>query len=276
MLDFLSNSAPLIGMYLVIRWIFRDYSNFNLKTLGVYSVVALFWFGGSFYGALTIGIVYFLYAALLPFLLPIGIHLLIYFRPNWKGRSFASEPKWKVGKEHSHLIAFTKKIKIIHLGLLGLSAVGLCLFFLFSDLQGSGWLLLVSLLAIVGFSGFSFLQIANVKTQKIILLTGKSNLHVFEKTIPMETLQIDYDKMMNSETSFVDYVGLATVKHLDSLTQEWHHVFKTPDEKYRNPEFVPGTDLYYRDINERFTHVYHARIRLSVANGKIQKMTKNK
>ncbi len=276
MLDFLYNSLSHVIAYFVIRWIFSNYQNYNAKTLLAYSIVSLFWIGNSFSYASEIGIQYFIYAQCFPFLLPFLIHFLILFFQKRKMRPFASNNKWMFLKDRSHLITFTYVYKVVYIILVSLSAISFVLLLIFSSKQGIALVMLVSVGSVLIYSSYSILQIMKVKTQKLILITGKTNINVYEKIMPNDSYQIDYDKMLNTDISFVDYVGLAYVNYQDTSKNEWHFVFKTPDEKYNNSAFLLGSDLYYRDIIDSFMHVYNARIRILVDNGKAIKLKKNK
>lgn len=136
--------------------------------------------------------------------------------------------------------------------------------------------LLVSVAIVLLFSVFSVVQIMQIKIQKMILITGKSNVSVFEYIVSGNTVRIDYDKLLNTEISFIDYVGLAIVKKADTSEKEWHYIFKTPDELYKNMAFLPGSDLFYCDLLSKFNHVYNAKIQITVENGQVSRLKKNK
>jgi hypothetical protein len=208
--------------------------------------------------------------------LPILIHLGTLYYPRRKKNRFFETASTKPMKIAPKIITLLQreKITIILLGAISTILIGLIVLFGnkdFMDLVISG-ILGVALL----FFLFSFIKLSRVQEQKIIVIKGKSIQTVLEYPIDPSKLTIDYGMLLNTATSFVDYIGRVLVIDEDKLHPSWHFLFKTPDETYSRSVLHPSDELVYKEVISKLNYIYDAKITISKRQNQLIKLKKNK
>lgn len=277
MLIFLGNLFSHAVFYAVLLYFFQNREKGKAISLGIYLLGSAVWFGGFDFSLLTYGVWTFLYAEFLPFILPPLVHLVYGTAHGWRLRKFSeTDPRWKIRKSPRTTLAFPRAEIVPLWILLSASGIGLAVMLALFPLEGNYLVLSGSLLVSAGFSGFRLWDLSRFRSQKIIVICGKKDFLIYEKSVGPETRTVDYETLLNGESSFVDYVGRAIVLDQDKGAREFHQVFRTADSKYRNSALVSGDEIYYREIAGRFLHLYEARMRIVIRGGRVLAFRKNK
>jgi hypothetical protein len=276
MLEFIpSFISHLLGYYL-LRSLFGNPPKLTLKHLLVYVAISVFFNYYLLYYISEIGIWYLLILWIVPMILPILIHLGTLYSPRrMKNRIFAtsSTKQMKIAPKVITLLQ-REKITIILLAAISIILIGLIV--LFGNRDVMDWVISGILGFALLFFIFSFIKLSRVDEQKIIVVKGKSIQTVLEYTIDPSKMTINYGTLLNTTTSFVDYIGRVLVTDEDRLHPSWHFLFKTPDETYSSSILRPSDELFYKEVVSKLNYVYDAKITIWKRQNQLIKLKKNK
>jgi hypothetical protein len=276
MLEFIpSFISHLLGYYL-LRALFGNPPKLELKHLLVYVGLSVYFNYYLLYYISEIGIWYLLILWIVPMILPILIHLGTLYYPRRKKNRFFESSSTKPITIAPKIITLLQREKITIILLGAISTVLIGLIVLFGNRDVMDWVISGILGITLIFFLFSYIKLSRVHEQKIIVIKGKSNQTVQEYPIDPSKLTIDYGTLLNTTTSFVDYIGRVLVIDEEKLHPSWHFLFKTPDETYSRPVLHPSDELVYKEVVSKLNYIYDAKITIWKRHNQLIKLKKNK
>ncbi len=276
MLDFIpSFISHMLGYYL-LRALFGNPPKITLKQLLIYLALSFYFNYYLIYYVSEVGIGTLLLIWIVPMILPILIHILSIYLPRRRARQFINSDSTKPIKLTPKKITLVKREKMTLLILGGVVLTLLSLIVILGNRELFDWIMTAILGLSFAYVVTTYIKLASIDEQKIIVIKGKARPTVLEYTLDSNTLVQDYGQLLNTNTSFVDYVGRVLVKDASIQGPSWHFLFKTPDDLYTNPILKPSEEVVYLEVASQLNYIYDAKITLWINHNQLLKMKKNK
>lgn len=265
MTDFIFHTIPLAVLYFVLRYVFRSSERHNKKIFIFYAIVAFVWILMSFSDIESKGIEYFLYADLIPAIIPFILHLVFLFA----GKRKRTERKLKYNNKEEKITTLLTQ-KVIITSFILISTIANVLLIIFTDHRGIYLVFIISLTLFIIFLIINLFFLFRYKYQRIIVIKGKTKFEVLVYDLPQSSIFIKVGSILSTNKYSYNYIGTALVLDLEKKRFEQHYVFRINTDEF--DEIKPlelVKNHYYEDFNIYFDQVNNQKFSIIIDENQI-------